>query len=126
MEYCEEALWINFLKCALGMSVKLWHNCGKPQFRVVFPKDCVVVVVLTFQKCGRGPGCGGQNLQIVVAVGVGVVICDLVVVVAFTFKKLCLWFGFWYLFPSNNPKCDPNVFAKTVWGEFGRKVVLWL
>ena len=42
-----------------GMSVKLWHNCGKPQFVVVFS-----------QKLCCGCGCGVQFPKIVVGVGV--------------------------------------------------------
>ena len=37
------------------MSVKLWHNCGEPQFRVVFP-----------QKLCCGYGCGVHFPKIVV------------------------------------------------------------
>ena len=44
------------------MSVKLWHNCGEPQFGVVFP-----------QKLCCGCGCGVHFLNIVVDVGVVVV-----------------------------------------------------
>ena len=46
-------------ECVPGMSVKLWHNCGKPQFVVVFS-----------QKLCCGCGCGVQFPKIVVGVGV--------------------------------------------------------
>ena len=45
-----------------GMSVKLWHNCGKPQFVVVFS-----------QKLCCGCGCGVHFPKIVVGLGVLVV-----------------------------------------------------
>ena len=55
-----------------GMSVKWWHNCGEPQFGVVFPKKLCCDCGVHFPKiCGRGLGCGGQNLKIVVVVGLG-------------------------------------------------------
>ena len=55
-----------------GMSMKLWHNCGEPQFGVVFSqKLCcgvhfpkivvgVGVVVIKSKNCGSCRGCGGH------------------------------------------------------------------
>ena len=58
-----------------GMSIRLWHNCGKPQFVVVFPPKIVLWLWCSLSKnCGRGWGLGWQNSKIVVEGGDGVVI----------------------------------------------------
>ena len=59
---CLSVGWLVCLAYSSGMSVKLWHNCGKPQFGVVFAKKL----------CG-GCGCGVHFPKIVVGVVVVVV-----------------------------------------------------
>ena len=56
-----------------GISVKVWHHCGEPQFGAA-PLPIVLWLWLwcfLTENCGRDWGCGAQNLQIVVVVEVG-------------------------------------------------------
>ena len=116
-----------------GMSVKLWHNCGEPQFEVSFPqKTCcgcgcgvhfsknfgygwccgkcsLVLTLILWLNCSRTTNLGDFGRKIVLWLGCGVFL-----------EKIGLGLGLWRHIVKK------NWFDIVVWVCDSVKLLLWL